>query len=278
VNIEELPRSRLGRDLTAAILVGLALGAVILTTLLLVRFVFIGLVAACVAFATWELAAALRRGAEIRVPLIPLLVGGQAMVWLSWPFGPTGLLVAFAMTALVCLLWRMARGAEGHFGDSAAALFTATYVPLFASFAVLLVVPVDGVGRVLCAMICVVASDIGGYTTGVAFGRHPMAPTISPKKSWEGLAGSLLAGTVAGGIAVSTLLSGPWALGALFGAVIAAVATLGDLVESMVKRDLGLKDMGTLLPGHGGLLDRMDSLLPSALVSWLLLSVIVPIR
>jgi phosphatidate cytidylyltransferase len=277
VNTEQVPRSRLGRDLTAAILVGLALGALILATLLFVRFVFVGLVAVCVAFATWELAAALRRGAAIRVPLIPLLVGGQAMVWLSWPFGTTGLLVAFAVTALVCLVWRMARGAEGHLRDSAAALFTATYVPLFASFAVLLVVPADGVGRVLCFMICVVASDIGGYTTGVAFGRHPLAPTISPKKSWEGLAGSLLAGTVAGALSMSMLLGGPWALGAVFGAVIAGVATLGDLVESMVKRDLGLKDMGTLLPGHGGLLDRMDSLLPSALVSWLLLSVFVPV-
>ncbi len=277
MNIEQVPRSRLGRDLTAAVLVGLALGAVILSTLLVVRYVFIGLAAVCVAFATWELAAALRRGAGIRVPLVPLLVGGQAMVWLSWPFETTGLLVAFAVTALVCLVWRMARGAEGHLRDSAAALFTASYVPLFASFGVLLVVPADGVGRVLCFMICVVASDIGGYTTGVAIGRHPMAPTISPKKSWEGLAGSLVAGTVAGALAVSLLLGGPWALGAVFGAVIAGVATLGDLVESMIKRDLGLKDMGTLLPGHGGLLDRMDSLLPSALVAWLLLTVIVPV-
>lgn len=270
-----LTRSRLGRDLPVAILVGLGLGALILATLLFVRYVYIGLVAACVAFATWELADALRRGGGIRVPLVPLLLGGQAMVWLCWPLGPTGLLVAFVVTALASLLWRMLAGAEGYLRDGAAALFTATYVPLFASFAVLLVLPPDGVGRVLCFMICVVASDIGGYTAGVAVGRHPMAPTISPKKSWEGLGGSLLAGTVAGALSVWLLLAGRWWLGAIFGAVIVAVATLGDLVESMVKRDLGLKDMGTLLPGHGGLLDRMDSLLPSAMVSWLLLTVIV---
>lgn len=126
-------------------------------------------------------------------------------------------------------------------------------------------------------MICVVASDIGGYTAGVLAGAHPMAPSISPKKSWEGFAGSMAAGLVAGGLSVALLLQGRWWLGVLFGAVLVATATAGDLIESTVKRDLGIKDMGHLLPGHGGLMDRLDSLLPSAVVSWLLLSLFVPL-
>ncbi|NMH96118.1 phosphatidate cytidylyltransferase [Pseudonocardia sp. K10HN5] len=269
--------ARLGRNLFAAIAVGLGLGAVILAALLLVREVFIVVLAVAAAVGTWELAGALRRGAGISVPLPVLLVGGQAMVWLSWPFGLSGLAVSFAVTALASLLWRMREGAAHYLRDISAALFTAAYVPLFVSFATLLVVPSDGVGRVLTFMICVVASDVGGYAAGVMAGKHPMAPTISPKKSWEGFAGSQIAGMVAGALCVTLLLHGAWWLGALTGAVLVVAATLGDLIESMIKRDLGIKDMGSLLPGHGGLMDRLDSLLPAAFVSWLLLSVAVPV-
>ncbi len=252
------------------------MGVVILGSLLVERHFFIGVLALSTAVATWELAGALRRGAGIAVPLPVLLAGGQAMVWLSWPFGLRGLGVAFAVTVLAVLLWRMRTGSEHYLRDVAAALFTAAYVPFFCSFAVLLVVAEDGLARVLTFMICGVASDVGGYATGVLLGRHPMAPTISPKKSWEGFAGSQVAGMVAGALSVHLLLGGAWWAGALTGALLVTCATLGDLIESMVKRDLGIKDMGTLLPGHGGLLDRMDSLLPTAFVAWALLSIVVP--
>ncbi|WP_345384284.1 phosphatidate cytidylyltransferase [Pseudonocardia yuanmonensis] len=283
------PRSaRLGRNLAAAIAVGLSLGAVILASLLVQRQAFIIVLAAATAVGTWELAGAFRRSREkIKVPLPVLLVGGQAMVWLAWPFGLRGSAVAFAVTVLVSLLWRMGFGggakgsglnpADGFVRDVGAGIFSAAYVPFFVSFATLLVLPEDGVGRVLTFMICVVASDVGGYAAGVVAGRHPMAPRISPKKSWEGFGGSLLAGMVAGALSVLLLLDGAWWLGAVLGAVLVVTATLGDLTESMVKRDLGIKDMGTLLPGHGGLMDRLDSMLPAAFVSWALLSVFVPV-
>ncbi|GAA4418807.1 phosphatidate cytidylyltransferase [Actinokineospora soli] len=269
--------SRAGRNLPAAIAVGVLLGGGILLALLTVREVFVGIVAAAVAVATWELAGALERAAGIRVAVWPVLVGGQAMVWLSWPFGRNGLLAAFVVTVLVVLLWRFRGGVQGYVRDVAASVFTAAYVPLFAAFAAMLVVPEDGTARVLCFMILVVSSDTGGYAAGVLFGKHPMSPTISPKKSWEGFAGSLTAGVVAGALSVRYLLGGEVWEGMLFGVAIVAVATLGDLVESVIKRDLGIKDMGTLLPGHGGLMDRMDSLLPSAVVSWLLLQLFVPV-
>jgi phosphatidate cytidylyltransferase len=211
------------------------------------------------------------------VALIPACVGGQATIWLAWPYGTTGLLSAAAVTVLVCLLWRMREGPDGYLRDVSASLFTVVYVPFFAAFAALLVVPADGAGRVLTWMLCVVASDIGGYAAGVVAGKHPMAPTISPKKSWEGFAGSMAGGMIVGAVCLAELLHGRWWLGVLVGALLVAVATAGDLIESLIKRDLGIKDMGSLLPGHGGLMDRLDSLLPTAMVSWLLLSVFVPV-
>ena len=277
VHPAERPRvRRAGRNLWAAIAVGLLMGAGILVALSTVRQVFIGIVAAAVAVSSWELAGALRR-AGIWISLPPVLVGGQAMVWLAWPFGRDGILLAFVITALGCLVWRFPRGAAGYVRDVSASVFSAAYVAGFAAFATLLVVPADGAARTLCLMLAGVASDVGGYTTGVLGGRHLMAPSISPKKSWEGFLGSLVTGTVAGALSVTFLLSGqPW-YGVLFGAAIVLTATGGDLIESLIKRDLGVKDMGTVLPGHGGLMDRIDSLLPSAVVAWLLLNLFVPV-
>jgi phosphatidate cytidylyltransferase len=273
----ESPRvTRAGRNLWAAITVGLLLGGAILVALFTVRQVFIGIIAVAVAVSTWELAATLRR-AGTRIALLPVLLGGQAMVWLSWPFGRDGLLVAFVITALACLVWRFPQGAAGYVRDVSASVLTAAYLPGFAAFATLLVIPADGAARVLCLMLAAVASDIGGYAAGVLRGRHPMAPSISPKKSWEGFIGSLVAGTAAGALPLIYLLDGRLWQGLLFGAAIVITATGGDLIESLIKRDLDVKDMGTLLPGHGGLMDRLDSLLPSAVVGWLLLSLFVPV-
>ena len=267
---------RAGRNLGSAIAVGLALGAIILVPLLTVRQSFVAVLAAATAVATWELRDALRRGAGIEVPLPVLLVGGQAMVWLSWPFGLPAVALSFAATALGCLVWRMRAGAAHYLRDISAALFTAVYVPLFCSFAAMLTVAPDGLGRVLTFMLCVVASDVGGYAIGVLVGRHPMAPSISPKKSWEGFAGSVIAGMVTGVLTVTLLLDGPWWAGVLTGALLVSSATLGDLVESLVKRDLGIKDMGRLLPGHGGLMDRLDSMLPTAVVAYFVLGLLIP--
>nr|WP_313887661.1 phosphatidate cytidylyltransferase [Lentzea alba] len=268
--------SRAGRDLRSAILVGVGLGAVIIVSLLTVRQTFIGIVAAAAAVSTWELANAFKKGG-INVALWPALIGGQAMIWLSWPLERSGMMTAFVVTVLVCMIWRFRGGSDGYLRDLSASVFTVAYVPLFASFAAMLVVPEDGAGRAIAFLLGVVLSDVGGYAAGVFLGKHPMAPTISPKKSWEGFAGSLVAGMVGGAITVTTLLDGQWWHGVLFGAAIVVTATAGDLVESLIKRDLGIKDMGTLLPGHGGLMDRMDSLLPSAVASWLLLHLFVPV-
>jgi phosphatidate cytidylyltransferase len=268
--------SRAGRNVPLSIVVALVLGAAVLVSLLTVRQIFVGVVAAAVAVGTWELVGALRRASGIRVTVWPVLVGGQAMVWLSWPFEREGLLAAFVLTVLACMVWRFSGGIDGYLRDLSASVLTAAYVPLLASFAAMLVLPEDGVARVLSFMILVVCSDTGGFAAGVWFGKHPMAKVISPKKSWEGFAGSMVAGVAAGVLTLTLMLDGQWWQGALFGAALVCTATVGDLVESLIKRDLKIKDMGQLLPGHGGLMDRLDSLLPAAVVSWLLLSLFVP--
>lgn len=266
--------SRAGRNLPAAIAVGVGLGGLIIVSLIFAPPAWVAIVAVAIAVATVEVTSAMRT-AGVRLALVPLLAGGQAMVWLGWIYGPEGALDAFAATVVVAMVARLVGGASGYVRDTAASVFVAAWVPLFASFAALLLSEEDGPARVACFMIGVVCSDVGGYAVGALFGRHPMVPAISPKKSWEGFGGSLALGVVGGMLTVHLLLGASVATGALFGALIVVVATVGDLVESQVKRDLGIKDMGRLLPGHGGLMDRMDSVLPSAVVSWLVLSLLV---
>ena len=270
--------SRAGRDLGSAILVGLALGAIILVPLLTVRQTFVGVLAAATAVATWELRGALRRGAGIEVPLPVLLVGGQAMIWLSWPFGLSGLALAFAATALGCLVWRMRAGAAHYLRDVSAGLFTAVYVPLFCAFAAMLTVAPRR-----CRPGAHVHAVRGGLGRRRLRGRRPRrqaphGPDDQPEEVVGGLRRFQVAGMATGALTVSLMLGGPWWAGALTGALLVISATLGDLVESLVKRDLGIKDMGNLLPGHGGLMDRLDSMLPTAVVSYFVLGLLVPLR
>jgi phosphatidate cytidylyltransferase len=198
------------------------------------------------------------------------------MVALAWTRGPTGLVVGFLLTVLAVVLWRLGDGPGDFLRDAAAGVLVALYVPFLAGFAALLLVPDDGVARVLIFIATVVCNDVGGYAAGVLFGKHPMAPSISPKKSWEGMAGSIAACALLGVLVFTFAFHVPWWHGAIYGVAMAASATIGDLGESLIKRDLGIKDMGHLLPGHGGIMDRLDSLLPSAAVAYLLLTLLAP--
>ena len=270
--------SKAGRNLPAAIAVSLLLSGLIIGTLILAPRGWVVILSVAMAIATHEVVKRLRE-AGYSIPLIPLLVGGQAMIWLTWPFGAAGALGAYGGTVLVCLIWRLLSQGLGsqpvnYLRDVAVTLFVATWIPLFAAFGALLVYPEDGAARVFAFMVTVAFSDIGGYAAGVLFGKHRMVPAISPKKSWEGLAGSLLCGVGAAVLAVVFLLHQPWWVGVPLGLMLVITATLGDLVESQVKRDLGIKDMGTLLPGHGGLMDRIDGALPSAVATWIVLSLL----
>ncbi|WP_307817846.1 phosphatidate cytidylyltransferase [Nocardia acididurans] len=273
------PASKAGRNLPAALAVGFGLGLSLIAILLWAPKVLVGVIAVAMAVATWEVAKRLRE-ADVLVPRIPLLVGGQAIIWLAWPAGPQGVVGAFGATALTVMVWRLfdhglQATPRNYLRDTAISIFVLAWVPLLAAFAVLMLDQPDGNLRVLTFMILVVCSDVGGYVAGVLFGKHPMVPAISPKKSWEGFAGSLVFSVIGGLLTVTLLLQANSMIGVLLGVGLVLVATSGDLIESQVKRELGIKDMGTLLPGHGGIMDRLDSMLPSAFVSWLVLTALL---
>jgi len=259
-----------------AIAVGLVLAVAVLASLLVRKEAFVVLVAAAVVTALWELSTALAKKA-ITVPIIPLAVGAVGMLVSAYVAGEDGLLVSFTLTCFGVLLWRIIDGTRGAAKDVAAAVFVAAYVPFLAGFSMLMLAEPDGQYRVIVFIAVTVANDIGGYASGVLFGRHPMAPSISPKKSWEGLSGSYALCMIVGAVTVHYLLHGSVLAGAAVGAAAATTATLGDLSESLLKRDLGIKDMGNLLPGHGGIMDRLDSLLPTAPAVALLLALLVPV-
>ena len=278
--------SRAGRDLRAAIAVGVSIGAVLVVTLIFAPRVWVLYCAAAILVASHEVVRRLREAGYV-IPLIPLLIGGQVTLWLTWPYRSAGAVAGFGATVVACMVWRLfmqdnskppepwaGSPSANYLRDASATVFLAAWVPLFASFAAMLVYPTDGAGRVFCLMITVVASDSGGYAVGVLFGKHPMVPAISPKKSWEGLAGSLVFGITAAILTATFLAHRPLWVGALLGVVLVITCTLGDLVESQIKRDLGIKDMGRLLPGHGGLMDRLDGVLPSAVAAWTILTLV----
>jgi phosphatidate cytidylyltransferase len=265
---------RAGRNLPAAVGVGLGLGVVVIASLFVRREAFVAVVVVAVCLALWELSQALTaRG--LHVPLPPVAVGAVAMLLAAYSAGGQALTVCFVLTAIGVVVWRSAEAPQGALRDIAGGVFAAAYVPLLAGFVVLMLAADDGAWRVLTFVVVTVCSDIGGYALGVVAGRRPMAPSVSPKKSWEGFTGSVIACVVAGTVMMPLALDAPWWSGPLVGIAVVLAATLGDLAESMVKRDLGIKDMGSVLPGHGGVMDRLDSLLVSAPVAWLLLDLLV---
>lgn len=268
-------RPRAGRDLPAAIGVSLGLGALIVICLVFYRGSFVLLVMLTIGYGSYELRHAIAT-VEARPPLVPLIIGGGAIAATAWLRGENGLIIATLLTAAAVAVWRLGDGAAGYLRDVASSMLVLTYLPVLAAFAVLLARPADGASRVIVFIATVVCSDTGGYAAGVWLGRHPLAPGISRAKTWEGTAGSVVACSVAGVLFLTLVFHQPWWTGLVFGAAIAVTATLGDLGESMIKRDLGVKDMGRLLPGHGGLMDRLDSLLPCAAVAYLLLTAFAP--
>ena len=275
---------RAGRNLPAAVGSAVVLLLAIAGSLFFFKAAFMLIVAAAVVIALWELHGGLRTRA-IDIPEQPLMVGGVVMVVVAYFWGAPALVTATAVTALVTMLWLLRRGVDGFVQNASAAVFTLVYVPFLGSFVALLLAEGghhleanhvdDGVRGIITFILVTIASDIGGYAAGVLFGRHPMAPVISPKKSWEGFAGSALFCVAAGAALVVWVLDADWWIGVVLGLIAVVMATLGDLVESVMKRDLGIKDMGRIVPGHGGLLDRIDSLLATIAPIWLLLHYLV---
>ncbi|WP_245657855.1 phosphatidate cytidylyltransferase [Herbidospora mongoliensis] len=265
--------SRTGRNLPAAIISAVGLAVLIIGSLYTFKPAFLVVVIAAVGVGIHELVKGLATR-DIRVPLIPVLVGLAAMVAGAYEYGPGVFLGIFAITVMGVLGWRLFQGSDGFVRDATATVFMVVYPAMFAGFVGLLLAPDDGAHRALIFVAVTASSDIGGYAAGVLFGKHPMS-IISPKKTWEGFAGSAIACIAVGGWLVTWLLKGAIWQGALLGAVVVVCATIGDLIESVIKRDLGIKDMGSVLPGHGGMMDRIDSLLFTLVPCWLLLAAFI---
>ncbi|WFE61746.1 phosphatidate cytidylyltransferase [Micromonospora sp. WMMD712] len=274
---QQAPAGRAGRNLPAAIGVGVGLGAAVLLPLFFYLPAFLLVLAAAIAIGSWEMARAVRRSGA-HPPLVPLIAGGVLTVGLAWFAGPDALCLGLLVTVLGTMIWRLGDGPGDYQRDLTAATLIAVYVPFLGGFAAMLAAaPGDGHLRVLVTLVAVVLSDTGGYAAGANLGKHPMAPSISPKKSWEGFGGSVTAAAAGSALLIWLLFDvAPW-WGALFGVAVSCAAVLGDLAESMIKRDLGVKDMSNLLPGHGGLMDRLDSILFAVPTAYLLLAVFVPV-
>jgi phosphatidate cytidylyltransferase len=270
------PERRTGRNLPAAVGVGLGLGGLAILTLFTVKATFLLYMAVVVGIALWELSRAVAVR-QIRLPVPPVAAGGALALALAYWKGERPLVACFAITVMVIVAWRLAGGVDGYLRDVTTGVFALAYLPLPACFVALMLAAPDGSRRTLVLLILTVCSDVGGYVAGITIGRHLMAPAISPKKTWEGFGGSAFACMLGGAISLPLLLHGAIWQGILLGAAALVAATLGDLAESMIKRDLQIKDMGTVLPGHGGILDRIDSLLIAAPVLWVLLLVFIPV-
>lgn len=253
-------KTKAGRNLKAAVIVGVSIGAITIALLLLPKVYFLGMIIAVALLAQYELAAALAR-VKIRLCLLPLWIGTIGIEICAYLIGAEATWAAFLITLVSLAVWRLLGGADAYaIRDVLASTMVALYIPLMAAFIVLMLAHDSHPFPIVMWVLVTISNDIGGYAAGVWKGKHPLAPSVSPAKSWEGFIGSVLARSL---VALACLYYGGislW-LAPVFGISTAVMATLGDLGESLIKRDLGLKDMGHTLPGHGGIMDRLDSLL-----------------
>lgn len=273
-----------GRSLSKSVIYGSLLGALFLLSILIVKQLFIVLVAAAIAVGVWEISTALRLKGWY-VPRVPAMVGSALIMPATYIWGATGQWIFTLATSLALMIWRLvhilwekrrsvAHTFEKTIKDLAAAAFVVIYLPLTLSFSVLLLSKDEtGPAWVLAFVVPVALIDTFGYLVGRKLGRHKLAPGVSPKKTWEGLLASIFAGTISTVLLVVFLLNLAWWYGLILAAALILAAVFGDLAESLIKRDLGVKDMSSLLPGHGGLMDRLDSLLPAALVTYIFVTI-----
>jgi phosphatidate cytidylyltransferase len=262
-SINEAINAKAGRKLLPSILVSLSLIALVWLTLAYARVFFALLVAIAVALGIREIARAFA-AAGTHISTRSLIVATGGLTYAVWSAGVEGLAVATAIALPVLLISRLRKGPQDFVKSATATTLALIYLPFLAGFLILLARPDDGLARVMTFVVLVGCNDTFGYLVGVLFGKHPLVPNISPKKSWEGLIGSITFTSIGGALSFYYILDLQWWIGALVALVIVFTATSGDLIESAMKRDLSLKDMGSLLPGHGGMLDRLDSVLLSA--------------
>ena len=270
--MSEDPKIKAGRNLPAAVASGLVLALLVIVSLVTIKWLFGVLAVAALLVAVHEFVSVLR-SKGIHVARTPVYIATAVIPSVAYLWGLQAQIAATGIAILAVMMWRLRRGAQGFVADISVSVMLVAYLPFMAAFLMLTLSADNGPWRVFVFILLTVSNDIGGYAVGVLFGKHPIAPQISPKKSWEGLFGSVVLQSVVGIVAFIYIFDAPWWQGLIAGVVLTVSATGGDFIESAVKRDLGVKDMGTVVPGHGGIMDRLDSLVPNAFVSWVLFSI-----
>jgi len=282
------PTPKAGRNLPAATAVGLGMLFLVLGGLLFLPLGFVLVTTTFAVFGVWEIFRALE-AAGTRLPIVPMMIGTMGIPLAAYFGGPESQLFAMLLSSVAVLLWRTLEGAAGSARSIFAGVFTLAWVPFLISFAVLPlhanggqtplglwpdgVIP-PGAWQIATLLLLVVSNDTFGYLVGASLGKHPMAPKISPKKTWEGFGGSIAGAVLIGVLACVVVLDKPWWVGVVLAVGMVAAATAGDLAESMVKRELGIKDMSSILPGHGGVMDRLDSIVFASPVAFILFSAV----
>lgn len=272
-SINEAINKKAGRKLLPSMAVGLSLIALVWFTLSFKREIFAVLIAAIVVLGIREIVRAFA-ARETVISFNSLSVATIGLSYAAWMGDVAGLAIATGVAVPLLLIRALLQGTDGFVAKATGTVFALIYLPFLAGFLILLALPSTGFQRVMTFMVLVGCNDTFGYIVGVLLGKHPLAPKISPKKTWEGLAGSVIFTVIGGALAFEYIMDIHWWIGVVVGLVIVATATCGDLIESAMKRDLSLKDMGTLLPGHGGMLDRLDSVVLSAPAMWLALELV----
>jgi phosphatidate cytidylyltransferase len=272
-SINEAINKKAGRKLVPSIVVGLSLLGLIWFSLSVYKELFLVVLATAVVLGIREIVRAFN-SRSIAISFPSLSIAAIALLGAAWIDGIAGLAIATAISFPILLIRLLLNGPEGFVGKATATTFTLLYLPFLAGFLILLATPSSGFQRVMTFVVLVGCNDTFGYFVGVLFGKHPLVPTISPKKTWEGLVGSVVFTIIGGCLAFHYIMNMHWWIGIIVGLMIVFTATCGDLIESAMKRDLSLKDMGTLLPGHGGMLDRLDSVVLSAPAMWLALELV----
>ena len=271
--INEAINQRAGRKLLPSIAVSVTLIVLVWFTLAYHRELFAVLIGLAVILGIREITKAFA-AAETYLSLPALIIATLVLTAATWRGSLAGLAIATAFCLPILLVDLLRRGPDGFIKSATATTLVLIYLPFLAGFIILLARPYDGFSRVMTFVVLISCNDTFGYLVGVLIGRHPLVPKISPKKTWEGLAGSLVFTILGGALSFHYVMHEHWYVGAIVGLVVVFTATSGDLIESAMKRDLSLKDMGTMLPGHGGILDRLDSALLSGPAVWLAFEIV----
>lgn len=270
--MSEKSRIKPGRNLPAAIVSAVVLAVLVLVSLFTIKWLF-GVVAIVALLVAVHEFVSVLHSKGIHVARTPVYLATVVIPSVAYIWGFEAQLATTGVAVLSVMIWRLRKGSEGFVADISVSVMLVVYLPFMAAFLMLSLAADNGPWRVLVFVLLTASNDIGGYAAGVILGKHPIAPQISPKKSWEGLAGSIILQSIVGILAFIYIFDAPWWQGLIAGLVMTIGATGGDFIESAIKRDLDVKDMGTTVPGHGGIMDRLDSLIPNAFVSWVLFSI-----